>query len=94
MENCNIPNAAIEKALKSFRYHSPSPTNTNKMKELRFHFGHLVAAAMVLVPESRERSIMITKLEEAQMFAMKSLAINDPLAVEEPFFIPESIASE
>lgn len=59
-----------------FDYHSPDAAKTVKHEQVR---GILKAAALTLddfLPEGREKSLAITKLEEAMFWANAALARN------------------
>ena len=62
---------------KRFTYHSPKegqPERYTSIREKAKQFAYLIAAEC---PESRERSIAFTKLDEAVMWANASIARND-----------------
>ncbi|WP_145052554.1 hypothetical protein [Paenibacillus xylanexedens] len=52
-----------------FTHHAPTPEQIGKLSNIRAaarQFGHLINE---MVPESREKALAITKLEEAVMWA-------------------------
>lgn len=60
-----------------FTYHSPTENQKARYMILRDKakaFGHSINGAC---PESREKSLALTKLQEAVMFASASIAINE-----------------
>jgi hypothetical protein len=60
-----------------FTYHAPKGDQTARYLELREHaraFAHYVNANC---PESREKSLAITNLQQAVMWANASIAINE-----------------
>lgn len=62
---------------KSFVYHSPKNDQSERYVELRDtgkKFAELIAA---YVPESREQSLALTKLEEVIMWANAGIARNE-----------------
>ena len=63
---------------KPFAYHKPSDDGLSRITELRAGFSALKATIERVGPPSRERSIAITELETAAMWAIKSVVFNDP----------------
>lgn len=57
-----------------FTYHSPTPDMPEKFKQMRSFALSLSILIDSLVPEGREKSLAITKLEEAIMWANAGLA--------------------
>ena len=57
-----------------FTYHVPKGTQPAKYEKLRNEARLLVVAIDDLCPESREKSLAITKLEEAVFWANASIA--------------------
>jgi hypothetical protein len=64
--------------LKTFAYHKPSPEGLGKISNLREAFSVLYQSIEQNCPNSRERSTAITRLEDAAMWAVKSVVLNDP----------------
>ena len=64
--------------LKTFAYHSPSEKGLEKINTLRENFSKLYETVTDEVPESRERSLALTNLEQAGMWAVKAVVFNDP----------------
>ena len=67
-------NAQIEKA---FTYHKPyadQPERYTKLRDAAKELAYLIAENC---PESRERSVALTKLEEAIMWANSAIARNE-----------------
>lgn len=59
-----------------FTYHAPKGDQAEKYVQLR-NIGRLFAESVnELCPESREKSIAITKMQEAVMFANAAIAIH------------------
>jgi len=62
---------------KRFTYHPPKDGQPEKYQKLRDHI-HLSAVMVCqLCPDSRERSLALTKLEEAVMWANAAIARNE-----------------
>jgi hypothetical protein len=61
----------------SFTYHAPKEGQPAKYEILRTEGKALAVAINTLCPESREKSLAITKLEEAIMWANKAIACNE-----------------
>lgn len=60
-----------------FTYHAPKEGQPAKYQTLRENARQLAHAINHLCPESREKSLAITHLQEAIMFANASIAINE-----------------
>lgn len=52
---------------------NPSEDMTTRMNTLRMEFQRVLNIIETIVPNNRERSLAITKLEEASMWANKSI---------------------
>jgi hypothetical protein len=63
---------------KTYAYHKPSQDGIVKVASLRALFSKAHEAIEGLCPQSRERSIALTELETAAMWAIKSVVCNDP----------------
>jgi hypothetical protein len=59
---------------KNFTYHPPLPGQPEKYTEIRETAHTLAVLVQNLCPDSRERSLAITKIEEAVMWANASIA--------------------
>ena len=70
--------------LKTYAHHVPSAAGQAHIAALRTAFSQLQQTVNDLCPSSRERSCASTKLEEAAMWAVKSIVINDDDAVVQP----------
>lgn len=67
-----------------FAYHKPGPRAAKELAELRKLFAALYAHIEMLPGgPSRERSLALTKLEEAAMWANKAVVLADPQSVPE-----------
>ena len=60
-----------------FTYHAPSTNQIGRYQDLRDMARELAFTINALCPESREKSIAITKLQEAIQMANASIAINE-----------------
>lgn len=59
-----------------FTHHAPSRDDVDKMKYIRGTIKQLAHDLNALVPDSREKSLAITALEEAVMWANAGIARN------------------
>ncbi len=69
------PSALIDKP---FAYHKPSVDGLERITRLRAEFSTLKRTIETTCPESRHRSVAITELETAAMWAIKAVVFNDP----------------
>ena len=60
-----------------FTYHKPKGDQQERYEDIRGEAKGLAAAIICLSPESRERSLALTKLEEAVMWANAGIARNE-----------------
>jgi len=76
--------------VKTYQHHKPSPEGIDKIAKLRRLYSDLDNAVKQLAPDTRERSIELTNLEQSAMWAIKSVVIHDPLSEVEdtPPFMP------
>lgn len=63
---------------KTYAYHKPSAEGLQRITAIRGSFIHLHHEILALVPASRERSVALTELETAAMWAIKAVVLNDP----------------
>jgi hypothetical protein len=63
---------------KPFAYHKPSPEGLARITDLRFGFSYMKIIIESMCPPSRERSVAMTELETAAMWAIKAVVFNDP----------------
>lgn len=63
---------------KSYQYHKPSKDGLDKVAKLREAFSTIDDIVQDVAPQSRERSLAITNLEQAAMWAIKAVVVNDP----------------
>jgi hypothetical protein len=69
--------------LKAYVYHKPSPEAIKNIGLAREMFSEVAEAIERAVPPSRERSLALTKVEEAAMWMNKAITHNDPESVPE-----------
>lgn len=62
---------------KNFTYYSPNSEQITKYSQIRSNAKELAHLLDSVCPESREKSIAMTKLEEAVMWANASIARNE-----------------
>lgn len=62
---------------KRFTYHAPKPGQPQRYEQIRTEGKILACYILDLCPDSRERSIAFTKLEEAVMWANAAIARNE-----------------
>jgi len=68
----------MSEIVKTYAYHKPGEKSLEKITELRRAFSDLHSLVNDMAPNSREKSVAFTKLEEAAMWAIKSVVCNDP----------------
>lgn len=62
---------------KNFTYHAPKEGQPEKYTKIRSTAWTLAATIVQLCPDSREREIATTKIEEAVMWANAAIARNE-----------------
>lgn len=67
----------------NYMYHAPSENKQDKYHALRGNLKSVAKLITVLVPEGREQSIALTKIEEAMFWANAGVA-RDVLPCSEP----------
>ena len=60
-----------------YTYHSPKDTQPERYERIRYKAKMLAAFINEKCPDSREKSLAMTKLEEAVMWANASIARNE-----------------
>lgn len=60
----------------NFKYHSPKEGQPEKYEELRNKAKEFACLCVAFCPESRERSLALTKIEEAVMWVNAGIARN------------------
>ena len=68
---------------KPFAYHKPSDDGLEKITKLREGFSALANLIKETAPDSRQKSVALTELETAAMWAIKAVVFNDPDSVVE-----------
>jgi hypothetical protein len=63
--------------MKRFTYHAPKGDQAERYSQIRDNGRKFARLIDKLCPESREKSLAITKLEEAVMWANAAIARND-----------------
>jgi len=61
----------------TYTYHEPKDDQPKRYETLRADTKRLAAVILLLCPDSRERSIALTKLEECSFWANASIARNE-----------------
>jgi hypothetical protein len=61
----------------NFKYHSPSDKKLHYYSEIRNHAKRMAYLIDERCPNSREKSLALTKLEECAMWANASIARNE-----------------
>ena len=61
----------------NYKYHAPKEGQPEKYEELRKTAKEFACLCVAFCPESRERSLALTKIEEAVMWANASIARNE-----------------
>lgn len=62
---------------KDFTYHAPKENQPERYTAIREMAKHFAAGIMDMAPDSRERSLAITKLEEAVFWSNAAIARNE-----------------
>lgn len=62
---------------KRFTYHAPKPGQAEKYTRIRVWAKDLADAINAMCPDSREKSLALTALEESVMWANASIARNE-----------------
>lgn len=63
---------------KTYNYHKPSGDGLERITKLRQAFTDIDTLIQELAPQSRERAVALTNLEQAAMWAIKAVVCNDP----------------
>ena len=68
---------------KPFAYHKPSSEGLERITRLREEYSAVQRTIETTCPASRQRSVALTELEAAAMWAIKAVVFNDPQSVTE-----------
>lgn len=63
---------------KPFAYHKPSDAGLARIIDLREAFSNVKQVIEANCPDSRQKSVAITELETAAMWAIKAVVFNNP----------------
>jgi hypothetical protein len=63
---------------KPYAYHKPTDDGMSRINRLREAFSAVDRAIRETCPDSRHKSVAITELETAAMWAIKAVVFNDP----------------
>lgn len=83
----------IDRLNNDYTYHKPTPEQAERYGELREEFRRLAMFIATTCPDSRERSLAFTYLEQACFSANASIARNEGQADEESNFAQSSFES-
>ncbi len=67
----------IDRILWDFEYHAPDPVRTAAHEDLRYTLRQCAVYMAEHLPEGREKSLVITHLEEAMFWANAAIARQD-----------------
>lgn len=73
----SITTEDLAKVENTFMYHTPKGDQTDRYFILRADAKALALLVLRLCPPSRERSLALTNLEQAAMWANKAIAVNE-----------------
>jgi len=73
----NMTDQELEKLENSYTYHAPKDDQADRYVILRDEAHQLAIKIMESCPNSRERALALTKIEEAVMWANKAIACNE-----------------
>ena len=65
-----------EQIRETFKYHSPSPDAVKHHERIRENMTETAVTVAAMLPASRERSMYITLMQQAQMMANAAIAIH------------------
>lgn len=78
-----MPSSMNDQIMRNFTYHAPRADQQPRYEQIRDEARVLALTIDMLCPDSREKSLAITKLEEVVMWANAAIARNEteqPLA--------------
>lgn len=72
-----VPRTPLEQISHNFAHHPPKGDQPERYASLRRHGSDLAEEILRRVPDSRERSLALTRVEEAVMWANAGIARNE-----------------
>jgi hypothetical protein len=72
------PSMTVDQIENIFTYHKPIADQPRRYEELRHQAKILARTILTMCPESREKSLAITSLQQTIMWANAAIAINEP----------------
>jgi len=75
--NFNPEDPTFQDMMNRFTYHAPKSDQVGRYEDIRDKARSLAVLVIGICPASRERSLAITKIEEAVMWANASIARNE-----------------
>ena len=66
-----------DELLRPFQYHTVTLETIDRMTALRAEYYHLATVLVTMMPNSRERELALTHLQESQMRAIQALAMGE-----------------
>ena len=76
-----MPDIPLFQRLRDFQYHQVDEITAGKMATVRAAYYRLALLLCEEVPDSRERSLALTHLEESSMRAIQCLAVLEGVAI-------------
>lgn len=73
-------NELILRVMRDFKYHPPTPEKAGLHAEVNDLFARCAERVLEVVPEGRELALVLTKLQEARMWANAGIALSGPEA--------------
>ncbi|GMW03816.1 MAG: hypothetical protein AMXMBFR84_49500 [Candidatus Hydrogenedentota bacterium] len=67
----------LDQNSKAYKYHAPKDGQPERYTRIRDEFGKLAHLLITNCPESRELSVALTNLEQANMWANAAIARNE-----------------
>jgi len=67
----------VDELLNKYTYHAPKGTQAERYEEIRHSIYAVAKEIDRMCPDSREKSLAMTKLEEASMWSNASIARNE-----------------
>lgn len=77
-ERRTLDSLVLDEVMRRFTYHPPHGNQTERYGRIRAAARTFAKLLLGCCPDSRERSLALTKLEEAVMWANASIARNEP----------------